>query len=113
MTQVFNCDREIDAPQSLIVRLRNLADYAADGPPSPMLTDMVALMREAADALGWQPIETLPLDTPALMWAPKESLYTPETIENKPDIAKDDYRVSTRRWWAWATHWMPLPVPPR
>ena len=37
---------------SLIHRLRTLADYAADAPPSLMNTDMVALMREAATELA-------------------------------------------------------------
>jgi hypothetical protein len=35
----------------LVVRLRALADYAEGGPSSPMLTDMIALMREAAKEL--------------------------------------------------------------
>jgi hypothetical protein len=38
----------------LPVRLRNLAQYAEDGPQSRMVTDMIALMREAADLLNRQ-----------------------------------------------------------
>ena len=40
--------------ESLADRLRGLAQYAADGPASPMLSDIIALMREAADALPTQ-----------------------------------------------------------
>jgi hypothetical protein len=38
----------------LPVRLCNLADYAEGGPQSRMVTDMIALMREAADLLNRQ-----------------------------------------------------------
>ena len=61
----------------------------------------------------WQPIETVGFDQRAILWTPKERLYTPETIASHPDVATDDMRVGTRRWWGWATHWMPLPDPPR
>jgi hypothetical protein len=47
----------------LPVRLRNLAQYAEDGPQSRMVTDMIALMREAADLLNRQsppPVEGEP-----------------------------------------------------
>jgi hypothetical protein len=63
--------------------------------------------------MEWQPIETLDLDKVALLWTPKERLYESETIATKPDLAVDDMRVQSRRWWAWATHWMPLPEPPK
>lgn len=35
----------------LPTQLREQARYAADGPPSPMVADMIRLMREAADRL--------------------------------------------------------------
>jgi hypothetical protein len=59
----------------------------------------------------WLPIADLDVDTLALLWSPKENLYDPENIARRPELT-DDMRVSTRRHWTWATHWMPLPVVP-
>jgi hypothetical protein len=54
----------------------------------------------------WKPIETAPKDTLILMFAP------PEKLSHKPE-QEFEMKVSTTRNWCWATHWMPLPEPPR
>jgi hypothetical protein len=71
------------------------------------------LTEQSRQQEAWQPIETAPKDVKVLMFAPKERLYTTETIKQQPDIAVDDIRVSATRHWAWATHWMPLPARPQ
>jgi hypothetical protein len=63
-------------------------------------------------AQGWEPIETLiDADQEAIMWTPRERLYTAEQLRAFPDLSGEQ-RVSTRRHWTWSTHWMPLPLPP-
>lgn len=57
----------------------------------------------------WQPIKTLTdPDRVALLWTPVERLYSPPHLETM----RPEMRVSARRHWTWATHWMPLPDPP-
>lgn len=55
---------------------------------------------------AWQPIETAPIQGRVLMYAPPEALY------ERPQGESGEYRVTNRRNWTWATHWMPLPAPP-
>ena len=68
--------------------------------------ELSALLREEA----WQPIETLTdVDQEVLMWAPVERLYSPPLTPTM----RAELKVSTRRNWTWATHWMPLPAAPK
>jgi hypothetical protein len=53
-TRPATVELQIKDELPLPVRLRNLAQYAEDGPQSRMVTDMIALMREAADLLNRQ-----------------------------------------------------------
>lgn len=65
----------------------------------------------AREVLEWQPIETLvDPDERVLMWTPVDRMYLPpfDGYLKKPEM-----RVSTKRNWNWATHWMPLPAPPK
>lgn len=59
--------------------------------------------------MEWQPISTLTdPDREVLFWTPIDRMYSPPlTGTMRPDM-----RVSSLRFWTWATHWMPLPAPP-
>lgn len=55
----------------------------------------------------WQLIDDdTPKDKPLLLYAPAENL------SDHPD-QKSEMRVALVWHWCWATHWMPLPEPPR
>lgn len=105
---------------SHVERLRrgliDLAQYAADGPASPMVTDMIALMREAARYLPvWQPIEGAPKDGTWLLlggpdWVEFGSWQTvykdePNEVSGWRDLG-EGFKLND------ATHWQPMPAPP-
>lgn len=58
----------------------------------------------------WQPIETAPMATWILVWAPSSIVRSAALCQ-----------IDGRKWWTegrsgelgfWPTHWMPLPEPP-
>ncbi len=70
----------------------------------------IGTMRRSLQVQSWKPIETLlDPDRVVLMWTPLERLFLPSV---NPVLNHPDCRVSTRRHWTWATHWMPLPPSP-
>ena len=66
----------------------------------------------------WQPIETVPMDgTRVLVFAPRS--LTNKGIEDVPRMEVDGYQSRyesfgkfNKEFWP-ATHWMPLPEPPK
>lgn len=62
----------------------------------------------------WQPIDTAPRNVLVLLYCPELCQSNPERIEL--DYASHGARVgqtSTISFHSWATHWMPLPEPPK
>ncbi len=69
-------------------------------------------LEAALTAPQWHPIETLTdPDREVLLWTPTERLHTKEQIAAFPDLP-GDLRISSHRYWTWATHWAPRPDPP-
>lgn len=64
------------------------------------------LVDEVKRLRTWRPIATADANTPVLLYSP------PKNLSDKPDQAHD-IRVARPRDFCWATHWMPLPNPPR
>lgn len=75
----------------------------------------VTLAQAAIDAMEqWQQIETAPHDTELLLYCPFRHESNPERIETGKATRGDRGTVkSTYSMHAWATHWMPLPEPPK
>ncbi len=72
-----------------------------------------------ADA-GWQPIETAPKDgTPILLIISGRELHVDEDTPCgigrwKPDFwGENNWCMDSGDFWPGATHWMPLPTPPK
>jgi hypothetical protein len=63
--------------------------------------------------MTWQPIETAPRDKDVLLYCPDRGCASnPERIELGPAVMTH----GRERGWsyhAWATHWQPLPAPPK
>ncbi len=57
--------------------------------------------------MNWQPIETAPKDTVVLLYSPDRGPGNESKIE-----ARVFWDTRGGHQHAWATHWMPLPVPP-
>ena len=109
-------DPRFDVIWELIKRVdvdfRNGLFSGATGNDVCAVLDALAAAPQEARLTLWQPIDTVKLDAIVVLWTPKERLYEASTIAAQPDHAVDDMRISTRRRWAWATHWLPIPAPP-
>lgn len=68
--------------------------------------------------MKWEPIETAPVDTEILVFAPQDydaghSVITVATLlMNDPHPWRVEDGRDLPALWAFPTHWMPLPEPP-
>ena len=70
-------------------------------------TRIAALEAQLAER-EWRPIDSAPDDVPVLLYTPQLHETNPERVEVRP------YRnTRSGSCHAWATHWMPLPQPPK
>ncbi len=66
---------------------------------------------ELEEARKWQPIETAPVNTEVLLYCPYRCVSNTERIEvSFYRFGGDGGSVSQH---PWATHWQPLPEPPK
>jgi hypothetical protein len=75
--------------------------------------DALPLTQGGSDA-EWQPIETAPHEELVLLFCPEIGPYNRQRVEL--GYASQGWRsgaYSTMSRHAWATHWMPLPAPPK
>jgi len=95
-------------------RLRAEAEKFSDPLLSYLDHQTAALLREAAEAVEWRPIESAPKDGTAVLGFGVCAGYAPaqaQVIKIRPDETEgywrrhDGFRVK-------ATHWQPLPAPP-
>lgn len=106
-------ERRAEAEAALADLRHQLQEWLAANAPGGWIDGLRKSVGERDTLLQpWRPIESAPIDRLVLMWTPKENLYLTDTIDEMPEFALDDMRVSSRRHWTWATHWMPLPAPP-
>lgn len=91
------------------------------GPGADTIRNMLALMRDLADAAlsgsgsGWRVIETdtPPHDVPVLLWQPPSMSHPNGLIEARPfSTGRSGKGWSEYSQHSWATHWMPLPASP-
>ena len=69
------------------------------------VTDEDVMVARLTAANGWRPIETAPRDgTVVLFHVPSERL---------PSMCRADDLLAKPYWLRGATHWMPLPAPPK
>lgn len=62
----------------------------------------------------WQPIDTAPHNVVVLLYSPYRDVTNPERIEiGCASFGSRCYVSSTISHHSWATHWMPLPAPPK
>lgn len=78
-------------------------------------------MREHSEGMGWtawapvwQPIETVPIETPVLLWLVTENPENSGAITGTASIHFHGqfWADAMYRPLAWCSHWMPLPEPP-
>jgi hypothetical protein len=67
--------------------------------------DSLRALRQLLSATEWKPIDEAP-NKKLLLYAPPERLY-----EN-PVGLNGEYKARRPAEYTWATHWMPLPLPP-
>ena len=56
-------------------------------------------------SMNWRPIATTPRDRDVLLWVPPSAVLA--------DLTQGHIEVGRAGWDGRATHWMPLPEPPR
>jgi hypothetical protein len=94
--------------------LRGLADQLSGNQPD--VADAVEATADEIERLtrfGWQPIETAPHETNVLLYSPPAPPSFRPVIEvGTATRGRRAHGVSNISAHAYATHWMPLPLPP-
>jgi len=99
----------------------NRWEYGEEEPTGPSI-HLFEVQRLSAVPAGWQPIETAPRDgTRVLLWT--DTKADPEDSEYLRSTGGEDFALAQIGQWEvdeWdcllvgkATHWMPLPEPPK
>jgi len=64
--------------------------------------------------MTWQPIETAPKDgSLVLTWGSSRAQYSVSYWDDQDEFWATDYREKGNVSMVYATHWMPLPEPPK
>jgi hypothetical protein len=95
--------------------VRYKAEYILADKFNALKTDFDALAAKYASAVTWQPIETAPMDIPVLLgwweeWPALKWICSADIAgheNDKPPGMSNGWRNGS------ATHWMPLPAPPK
>lgn len=91
-----------------------LIEAAEAGKPIPTLKDVAELVELPAELTGWQPIETAPKDKPVFVGNAKWSrAHSAVWNPNFGVFASSSHMKIGITMYTDATHWQPLPEPPK